>query len=430
MLYFLQIDAHESKVFRLHLLFSILQGVVVGVFALNEFVFIKDILGTNYQLSVLIQFSALVFLFSIFVNEFLRRVKNKRKMLRIAAIITHAPLISLAFFPSQRGNYEQTDLFNYIFLALFFMFYTHTVIVLPAINQMLKNNYSHENFSKLYSYSSTINKVVIMFTTVGFGFLLDFNNYSFVYSYPLVATLGMISVFLLSRIDYVDRPPIKLSFWKSSINSLKYTIEILKTNRPYLHFEIGFMLYGFGWMVSTAVIPIYFNDVFGMNHASYGFYKNGYNLLAIILLPYFGSLLGKIDPRKFGVYTFGSLMLFVIFLGLAGWFPVYYQFGEIRIYYTLIIAYGFYGVFAATMALLWFIGSAYFCKKEDAAQYQSIHLTLTGVRSLVSFQIGVALYQMVGYSFTFGLAAFSLMLSVLVMYFSYKRQANPVDFIE
>lgn len=421
----LKIEPSEASVFKLHLLFTILQGVLVGVFALNEFVFIKDILGTDYQLSVLLQFSALVFLFSIFVTEFLRRVKNKRKMLRIAAIITHAPLLAIAFFPTDKQIYGDTLLFNYLFLALFFMFYLHTIIILPAINQMLKNNYSHENFSRLYSYSSVINKVVIMFTTLGFGFLLDWNNYSFVYVYPIIAVLGILSIFLLSKISYADRPQIRLSFWQSTKNSLKNTLEILKTNKPYFHFEIGFMLYGFAWMVSTAVIPIYYNEVFEMNHATYGFYKNGYNLLAIILLPYFGTLLGKIDPRKFGVYTFGSLMLFVVFLGLAGLFPNYYQLGEIRIYYTLIIAYGFYGVFAATMALLWFIGSAYFCKKEEASQYQSIHLTLTGVRSLISFQIGVALYQFAGYGFTFGLAAFSLLLSVLVMLWSYKK-SGPI----
>jgi hypothetical protein len=85
------------------------------------------------------------------------------------------------------------------------------------------------------------------------------------------------------------------------------------------------------------------------------------------------------------------------------------------------VAYGFYGIFAATMALLWFIGSSYFCKKEEAGQYQSIHLTLTGIRSLFSFQIGIALYQSVGYSFTFGIAALSLLMAVMLMIYSYKN---------
>jgi predicted MFS family arabinose efflux permease len=174
-------------------------------------------------------------------------------------------------------------------------------------------------------------------------------------------------------------------------------------------------------MIATAVIPIYFNEVFQMNHATYGFYKNGYNLLAIMVLPFFGNLLGKIDPRKFGVYTFGSLLLFVVFIMLSNYFPQSFKIGEITIYFTLIVAYLFYGIFAATMALLWFIGSAYFCKSEEASQYQSIHLTLTGLRSIFSFQIGVLLYQSQGFNFTFSIAALSLLLSVIIMFWSYRR---------
>jgi len=157
-----------------------------------------------------------------------------------------------------------------------------------------------------------------------------------------------------------------------------------------------------------------------MNHATYGFYKNGFNLLAIILLPYFGNLIGKIDPRKFGVINFTTLLLYVIFMALAQYFPQHFAFGEIKIYYTLLTSYFFYGIFAATMALLWFIGSAYFCKNEEAAQYQSIHLTMTGIRSLFSFQIGIMLYQSVGYSFTFAIAALSLLIAMLLMIYSYK----------
>ena len=420
-LFRLNINPDEKSVFGLHMLFSLIQGVITGAFALNEFVFIRDLLGTNYQMSMLFQFSALVFLASVFVNEFLRRIQNKKKMLRWAAIITHLPLLGIALFPMEGAAYHSHAVFTYIFLAIFFAFYLNTIIILPTINQMLKNSYSHDNFGKLYSYSSLMNKVVIMFSTLGFGFLLDWNNYSFVYVYPVLAALGIGSVFLLSRIQYSDFEPAKRTFWQASVHSLKNTFTILKTNKPYLHFEAGFMFYGFAWMVTTAVVTVYFNEVFKMNHATYGFYKNGYNLLAILLLPYFGKLIGRIDPRKFGIYTFGSLLLYVIFIGLAEYFPAYFQVGEIRFYYTLFVAYGFYGVFAATMALLWFIGSSYFCKKEEAGQYQSIHLTLTGIRSLFSFQIGIALYQSMGYSFTFGIAAISLFLAVLLMIYSYRR---------
>jgi len=419
----LKLKQNELKVFRLHLLFSLIQGVITGVFALNELIFIKDMDASNYQLSILLQLSVLVMLVSIVANEFLKRVSNKKKMLRWAALITHFPLLFIILFPSSMTEYQNNNIYHYLFLGIFLFFYLNLVITLPAINQMLKNAYSYENFGKLYGYSSTANKIVIIITTILFGFWLDKHNYSFLYIYPIMGILGVLSIFYLSKIPQIPHTPIpvRTSIVESLRNSLFFAFDVLKKNKAFLHFELGFMFYGFAWMVSTAVIPIYFNDVFKMNHATYGFYKNGYNLLAIILLPYFGGLIGRIDARKFGVITFGALMLFSFLLAIAQYFPQSIEIGTIKIYFSLVLAYGFYGVFAATMALLWFIGSAYFCKKEDTASYQSIHLTLTGMRGVLSFQIGIWLYFTFGYTTTFFIATLSLFIAVILMIWSYKR---------
>jgi len=76
------------------------------------------------------------------------------------------------------------------------------------------------------------------------------------------------------------------------------------------------------------------------------------------------------------------------------------------------------------MALLWFIGSAYFCKKEEAAQYQSVHLSLTGFRAIMSFQLGIIFYQLWGYTATFGIAVGSLAIAVVYMIWSYRKDST------
>lgn len=358
---------------------------------------------------------------SIIVNEFLRRVRDKKKMLQIMALITHSPLLLLFLFPQSREAYELSSFYHYLFLAIFLFFYLNLIIVLPTINQMLKSSYSHESFGRLYSYASTANKIVIMITTVIFGFMLDDFNYIFVYVYPIIGILGMVSIFMLSRIPQPLEVPIKSSLKESLINSFSYMKNVLISNKAFRHFELGFMFYGFAWMITAAIIPIYFNDIFNMNHATYGFYKNGYNLLAIFLLPFFGKLIGSIDARKFGAITFGSLLLFTFVLGIAQYYQQSFEIGSIKIYYSLIVAYFFYGIFAATMALLWFIGSAYFCKKEEAAKYQSIHLSLTGLRAVFSFQIGIWMYLSMGFTATFMIASFSLLIAVILMVWSLRR---------
>lgn len=98
-----------------------------------------------------------------------------------------------------------------------------------------------------------------MVVTFLYGLLLDFNNFIFVYIFPIVSVMGMASIFLLSKINYT--PPgsvlIKETVKKSILRSVSNMIELLRNNRPYLHFEISFMLYGMAFMLSTPVITIF-----------------------------------------------------------------------------------------------------------------------------------------------------------------------------
>jgi MFS family permease len=412
----LKIQDDELKVFQLHLVFSLLQGIITGVFALNEFVFIKDMGADRFELSLLLQFASIVMLGTMVINEFLKRVKNKVNMLKITALVTHLPLLVLFFFPRQMANYQHSSWYHMVFLGVFLLFYHNQVITLPVINQMLKLHYKGPNFSRLYSYASMANKVTIMIVTFLFGLILDFDNFSFTYIIPFSGILGIYSIYLLARIPQTqDQNPIKIPFLLSLVSSWKNMIEIFKTNRAFLRFEVAFMFYGLGWMIASVILPLYFTQVFEMNHATFGFYKNGYNFLAILLLPFFGSLMNRISVQKFGAITFGSMAIYTSLLALAQYFPQSVSLGSIKLYYSLIAAYTVYSVFAATMALLWFIGSAYFCGKEEVAQYQSIHMSLTGFRAIFSFQMGILLLGVFNFTFTFLIAALLLFVGMGIM---------------
>jgi Na+/melibiose symporter-like transporter len=408
----------------LHLAYSIIEGIILGVLALNEFVFIKSLKGGNYELGMLFQFSMLVFVLLIFVNEFLKRVKHRRKFMRWTGIITRFPLLLLVFFPRTEAGMADGSYYHILFLLIFLVYYLAALVVNPTINLLLKKKYTHQNFGKLYSYSISANKVIMLFTTFFYGLLLDFDNYAFVYVFPVVSVLGMTSIYLLSKIDY--DPPEKIqaknSIMQSVGDSIKNMYGLLKTNRPYLHFEMSFMLYGFAFMITYAITTIFFYNQLNLNYSSVAFYKNAYNILAIILLPVFGKLLGKVDPRKFSVITYSSLAVYLFFLMITEYFPAHFNFFEIKIYYTLIVYVVFHGLFAATMVLLWNIGSAYFGRDEEADIYQSTHLFLTGSRAMFAPLLGIFFYELFGYSVTFSIAIVALALAVILMIWSYKRE--------
>ncbi len=419
----IDLSINEKKVFGLHLLYSIIEGVLLGVLVLNEFVFIKSLKGTEIQLAILFQTSVIVFVFSVVIHELLKRFK-KKDILRGTALITRLPLLLIIFFPKEVLPEAAMAFYHYSFLLIFLFYYLSMPIVLPIINSILRNNYSHFYFGKLYSYATMTNKIVMMITTFVFGWILDENPFSFVYVYPAIGALGIISLFLLSgavKVDYLRTGDEILPVTASLRKSLRDMKAIINVNKPYRDFELGFMLYGFSFMLTGAIITLFLVEELKLNYTSIAFYKNSYNVIAILSLPFFGNLIGRIEPRKFAAFTFSTLLMHLFFIGLTEYFPYYFDIGAYRFYYLVVIAFAWNGLFAATMSLLWNIGSAYFCTDNDAAAYQSVHLSMVGVRAMIAPLFGIWIYQYIGFSGIFGLGIFLLALSILVMFWSLGR---------
>ncbi|MDD3011529.1 MAG: MFS transporter, partial [Bacteroidales bacterium] len=324
--------------------------------------------------------------------------------------------------------YDGNSIYHYVFLLIFFLYFLAAPVVNPTINLFLKNSYRHKNFSRLYSISSSLNKIVMLVVTFAYGLLLDYDNYAFVYVFPFVALLGISSVFIFSRIPYrLPHPPEPAQrFFTSVGNSVKRMFTIVWKNKPFLHFEVSFMFYGFAFMSTVSVIFIYFQEALQLNYSSVAFYRNAYNVGAIILLPLAGRLLGSIDPRKFSLITFGSMFAYIGFLVLTDVFPGYVEWFGITLYFMLMGYVLFHSVFASTMPLLWNIGSAYYCADEDAGDYQAVHLWLTGLRSVFAPAIGIAFYLHYGFMITFLIGMGSLLVAILISLWSYRKSKKNV----
>ncbi len=417
------IESRERKTFFLHLTYSFLEGIISGILVLNEFVFLKSLNGSPYQVSMLFQFSMVVLIVAIFINEILHRVQNKQKLLRLTALLTRLPLLLLLFFPRSVADMGADSVYHYVFLFIFLVWYLASPLIFPSINILLKQNYSAANFGKLYSYATSSKKITTLAATFMFGFLLDRDPFAFTYIYPLVALLGIVSVFLLTSIPFEKEDNTHKAIIDKKIlsDALQRVKGIFRTNRPYLHYQVGFMLYGLAFMGTNSVITIFFDRAIGLNYSSVAFYKNFYNLIAIFLLPVFGRMLVNTDPRKFASLTYGSLALYLLSFPLTLAFPVYIDILGLQIYFTLLAGVIFNSLFISTMAISWSIGSAYFCNKNEAGDYQSIHLSLTGVRALFMPLAGVLIYELAGFTFTFTLAASFLALGIIIMFWSQKK---------
>ncbi len=398
----------------------VLEGIVDGALLLNEFILIKSLKGSNFQISYLFQFSVIILLFSVLSSEWVKRSRNKKRLLRRVALVTRLPLIVFAFFPGSEEALGGRSVYTSLFLIFFLFYYLYKPVILPTINLLLRFNYTPARFGRLYGYSTQVNKIVTIAATFTFGLLLDWNAYAFTYVYPALAVLGIISIYLLTLIPYeaTETGEFRLSFWGAVQQSLQRMLQIVKENKPFRDFELSFMLYGIAWMGSSAVITIFMDKFLNLNYSSFAFYKNAYHFLSILLLPFFGRLIGKIDPRRFGILTFVFFSLYLFFIMLTEYWTWHCDIWGIQLYLSLFIAFLFYGLFTASMTLLWGVGSSYFCKVKEAGDYQGIHLSMVGLRAAFAPLFGVWLYEILQYTGTFLIGIGFLLLAMGLMYFS------------
>ncbi|MBN2857987.1 MAG: MFS transporter, partial [Candidatus Delongbacteria bacterium] len=366
-----------------------------------------------------LQVSLVVMLLSIVFNQLIRRTDDKKRLYRISIWVTKLPLFLLLFFtPETKGEV----LFHYFFIGIYLSYSLTKPLMMPLMNMMLKQNYRPENFGTLYSKVATVNKLIVVAATFGIGSLLDHYSYSFRFIYPASAVLSIIGGYIFLKIPYRDRSVrIEKTLVKSLIGSVGDMADVVKKNKPYRDFEIGFMFYGFSFMIAFPVMTIFFDSVLDLNYSSVAFYKNQATLLSLVILPFMGGYIGRTDPRKFAISTFLSLMMFLLFLAAAVHWRTNFEFLGIQIYYSLLIGHLFLAVFFAMMLLLWNIGSAYFCDGDDVSTYQSIHISLTGLRGMIAPLIGVGVYQYIGFFNTFIVASLFVVFSVFFMYYSMRK---------
>ncbi|MEN9444221.1 MAG: hypothetical protein RIS47_1111, partial [Bacteroidota bacterium] len=365
-----------------------------------------------------------IFVFSIFTNEFTKRFQNKKRMLRQLVLLTHLPMLLFVFFRANYQNLAPLWIFQIVFQLIFLVQFLTRPVIYPVITSMLKQNYGVGNFGKLYGYSITFNRIAIMLAAFTFGVLLDSDPFAFVWVYPILAGMGILAVFTLSSIPYTAP---EVNFEKNFLAAIRISfsemVRIIRENKAFRDYEIGFMIYGIAWMVTMALVTIFFERELKLNYTSVATYKNAFNILTIILLPFVSKLVDRYDPRKFAAFTFSAMMLHTVFMALTFWFPSYFYFGDIKVYHMLILSYIAFGAFQSAMTLAWNIGSAYFCPPAEVTHYQSVHLTMVGLRALFAPLIGVYLLSYMNYGFVFSLSAILLLAAMFFNLWSVRNTA-------
>ncbi|GIW70524.1 MAG: hypothetical protein KatS3mg102_0066 [Planctomycetota bacterium] len=363
--------------FRRHLLAGACEGVLFSqLIGLGGVVLVKGLGGSDAQVTLL----AIVFPMALLLAPVWGGIlvgRSKRPFFLGAGLLGRAPLV-LMLWVSEPGP----------FVALLALAAASYSVVLPAQNTIFQANYPAAIRGRIFGIVAAVTTLAGMASAVLAGLWLEADEGAYRYCYPAAGLLGLMSCWLLARIKirgarrrWGRRQPAPglAAVLREVAAGLEESVRLLRGEHAFRQFELGFLLYGLGFMMLQPILPVFLVRGLGASYLEAALAKQGvFGLANMVCLPLWGRLVDRIGPIRMAARAFGLLALFP--LALAGsWAmgPAY-------------LAFAVMGAAMAGVNILWNLASIHFARERDAAPFQALHVALVGARGAVGPLLGYA----------------------------------------
>ncbi len=408
----------------------------------------KSLGATDLDVMWITMVLPLCFTFSIWWRGLLDRVVRWRRFFPVLGLCCALPMA---------GNALAGEIA--VLIALMALFYTGQSLYIPLKNRLLQANYPEGRRSRLFSRVSMLQSAVVLLASWGIGEYLDLGEDHWKHLFILLALAGLADRILMGTIPVgeqarreadrhaarnsegpgesgdatgVPEPPAagmarpdqtllghEGRGW-AFFDPPKHMIRELRDNPSFFRWEMQFMLYGMGFFILLTVLPGFLVEGMGLSYATIALGQLGLARFgSMIAMPFFGR---QHDRHNSASYCGG------VFLLLAG-YPLLLLACSLLLPHTgpqvplLFMAFLVNGLAMGGVHMAWVLSSMRFAKGRDAAVYQSIHVSMTGVRGLIGPPLGWLALTAFGWAGAFGLSAGMLLLASFLMW----RQGKTLE---
>jgi MFS family permease len=373
-----------------------------GLFNLIPLILYKDLHATPLQLAVIITLKPLVSILSSYWSAYYH--KKQRQLvpgILLARVMAFLPFLLIPFF------YHPWYL-----ISVFGLFMFLQMGMMPAWMELLKQNLPAAQRDKVFSYMQAFGYLGGGLLPFALGWALDEWAFAWRLMFPIVALIGLSSLFWQISIkvkpttpqsDPIIKSHLLLSPWKSAW-------KVLYHNRSFAKFQAGFMLIGSGLMIIQPVLPVFFVDQLNLSYTEVG--------VAITLCKGIGFALGSPiwlkSIQSINIFLFGSIVAI-----LAMFFPIFLILAKFQTSW-LFLAYLLYGLMQAGNELSWNMSGPIFAgKEEDSSPFSSVNVMAVGIRGLFIPSIGALCLSQFGSSAVILVSGFLCLLASIKMAFDY-----------
>jgi len=265
--------------------------------------------------------------------------------------------------------------------------------LIPMAGDILRACYSPGVRGRVYAWITVASMLSQAAVSWGVGLWLDRDGWAFRIYMPLAVVVQFGGVAVLAWIArqplFVERQQaiLRSQPWPTMLRwSVQQMVAVLRRDRAFLRFEIAFMLYGVGWMISYALLPLLGNNKLHLTYSQFALSTQvTLPLVTVLAIPLIGYAVDRIGPLPIATTAFAWLALYPIMLiAVVGT-------------WSLLAATALYALGMAAVQTVWMVGPVTMARQAlDASHYTAIHATMTGVRSLLFQPLGWLLYEWTG----------------------------------
>lgn len=401
----------EQQTARLLLWSALFNGAILSLNQTQDIISRKALQATAVQLTIMAMIWPVSNFLSIWWGRMFERSRHKSHYLIAVGVFGR---LSLLYGLWLTGMNE--------FMLMMGLMFSFNSLLIPAQNSIYQRNINPGRRAKIYGYTMSLSMLVAITFSLLAGRLLDINENNFRLILAFTAVAGFTASILLAFIkiqEPVKQIPYPPLYWKDAVKDpIKKALALLKENKPFTSFERSFSIYGMGFIIMIPALPIFLVDWLGLTYTGNFLAKGIISQIPMLLLsPYLGKWHDKLHPFRFICIFFGILALFPILIIISALTLKLHLLSVIIVYFAFMI----FGIAMAGVNIAWNMGSIFFAGNDDAGVYQSVHVTMTGIRGILAPVLGLLLLKTLGLISVFAVAACFLTTASIISWKDYKR---------
>jgi MFS family permease len=389
---------------RVWLRAAVLEGVVLGVFLLNEYVAKKSLGAGDALLTALVVGPTAALLFAAWWSGLLAQ-REKSSTFLVFGMLGRLSLLLVPLASTALSFATVIAIATFLYGA-----------VVPAANALIQRNFSTAERGRVLGFGTALQALTAITVSFAVGRLYDWEPEAYRLTYAVAAVCGFFACLGQARLRFRARrgePRERRLFARGLASAAAAALRrpfagafgLLREDRGFRRYEMGYMAYGLGWMMLQPTIPVFLVERLDVAYADVANARGliYFTMIAACSHP-FGRLLDRVGPLAVSLLAFVVLSFFPLLLAAS------HGVG------TVSLAFVVFGIGMAAVNLGWTTGPIHFARERDSSGYMGAHVALVGVRAIVGGPFGIWFYRASGSpAATFSLCTALFLLAALIM---------------